>query len=56
MTRFTRTKYHVYAWDHLDEGAEFDSDFLGRYRSKGAEVSLAENARQSVTLTAISAR
>jgi protocatechuate 3,4-dioxygenase beta subunit len=47
--------YTVFAWEHIEEGAYYDPDFLKEYEHGGEAVHLAEGARQTVLLKALSA-
>jgi protocatechuate 3,4-dioxygenase beta subunit len=47
--------YTVFAWEHVEEGAYYDPDFLKDYEQRGETVRLAEGARQTVLLKVLSA-
>ncbi|MCU1260962.1 MAG: hypothetical protein JWO80_3847 [Bryobacterales bacterium] len=46
-------KYHVYAWNDLEPGNQFDPDFLKLYETKGTKLDIAVSAAPQVTLTPI---
>ena len=46
-------KYHVYAWEDLEDRAEFNSSVLELHREQGAGIELSDNARRTVALTLI---
>jgi Carboxypeptidase regulatory-like domain len=47
--------YTVFAWEHVEDGAYYDPDFLKDYEQRGETVHLAEGSRQTVLLKALSA-
>jgi Carboxypeptidase regulatory-like domain len=47
--------YTVFAWEHVEEGAYYDPDFLKEYEHGGEAVNLAEGTRQTVLLKALPA-
>lgn len=47
--------YTVFAWEHVEEGAYYDPDFLKDYEPRGETVHLAEWGRQTVLLKVLSA-
>jgi protocatechuate 3,4-dioxygenase beta subunit len=47
--------YTVFAWEHVEDGAYYDPDFLKEYEPRGEAVRLAEGSRQTVLLKALSA-
>ena len=46
-------KYRVYAWDDLEQGSQFDPEFMKLYETKGSKLDLTESAAPQVTLTVI---
>ena len=46
-------KYRVYAWNDLEQGNQFDPDFLKNYETKGTKLDIAESAAPQVTLNPI---
>ena len=46
-------KYRVYAWDDLEQGSQFDPEFMKLYETKGSKLDLIESAAPQVTLTVI---
>jgi len=46
-------KYRVYAWSDLEQGDQFDPEFLKNYETKGTKLDIAENGKPQVTLTPI---
>lgn len=46
-------KYRVYAWSDLEQGNQFDPEFLKNYETKGTKLDIAENGKPQVTLTPI---
>lgn len=46
--------YTVFAWEHVEDGAYYDPDFLKDYEHRGETVRLAEGSRQTVLLKALS--
>jgi hypothetical protein len=47
-------RYRVFAWQHVEEGAYYDPDFIKAYEQRGENVQLAEGAREKVMLKALS--
>lgn len=47
--------YTLFAWEHVEDGAYYDPDFLKDYEPHGETVHLAEGARQTVLLKALRA-
>lgn len=47
--------YTVFAWEHVEDGAYYDPDFLKDYEHGGETVHLAEGSRQTLLLKALSA-
>ena len=51
----TPGRYTVFAWQHVEEGAYYDPEFLKEYEQSGETVQLAEGARRTVMLKALPA-
>ena len=45
--------YTIFAWQHVDEGAYYDPEFLKQYEQLGESIQLAEGAHQTLSLKAL---
>ncbi len=46
-------KYRAYAWTDLDQGIQFDPEFIKNYETKGTKLDIAESGTPTVALTPI---
>jgi protocatechuate 3,4-dioxygenase beta subunit len=53
VKNLTPGKYRVYAWEEIENGSQFDPDFMKPLEGLGTKITVEENSRLPLTLTLI---
>jgi hypothetical protein len=56
LTRLTPGEYKIFSWEAIDNGAQYDPEFLKQYEQQGKSLSIAEGSSNNVDVKLIPAR